>query len=103
MPRRPLNFQQLRFMIAPLVALKLHGWTPSYISGDQSRGKCPFHGSTSRTSRTLSVGPVFGRCFKCGVTFDGVKCWSMLKGLDPLSAAYDLLERLNLQPPYLSS
>lgn len=101
--RRPLDYKKLRETITPFMALTAHGWRCNYIALDYHRGLCPVHKSTHRSSRTFSAGAVFARCWKCKWHGDAVQLWAELYQLPVLEAAYDLCERLGIDPPYLTS
>ena len=62
-----IDFDVLRKEIRIDQVLDLLGFEPSSVSGDQLRGPCPVHGSSSDLSRSFSVNLTKGRyyCFKC--------------------------------------
>lgn len=72
--------------------LELIGFEPTARSGDQLRGPCPIHRSTSRQSTSFSVNVVKHRyrCFKCGSSGGQLELWAALQGISVYQAALDL-------------
>lgn len=100
--RRPIDFPALRGRIKPRQVLELMDWQPNWRRGELMKGPCPFHGSSSRTSRTLSVCDRVVYCHKCRATGDAVRIWAHHRGIDDYDAAVDLCTRFNLPIPFLS-
>lgn len=63
-----IDFARVRELVSMGDVLRLAGYDPAESMGDQLRGPCPIHGSTSSTSRSLSINLRKGayQCFKCG-------------------------------------
>ena len=84
--------------------LELLGCCPaSRTRGQQYRGPCPLHGSTSGTSRCFSANlqqQVF-HCFKCGRSGNALELWAEANRLSIYDAAIDLCQRLHLALPTL--
>jgi hypothetical protein len=98
---RPLDFAVLRDLLDPWEVLRLCNWQATSKPGYPVRGPCPFHGSTSHTSRTLEVQAQTVRCFKCRVVLDSVGIYSRLRHLAPLEAAHALCEWFGVEKPFL--
>lgn len=100
--RRPLDFARLREMITPKTALQLLGWRPTYGWGERWRGPCPLHGPIDKKSRSLRGTPTVAYCGRCQWGGDAVAFWARYHRLPTLEAAYDLCERLGIDPPFLT-
>lgn len=100
--RKPIDFARLRGLIKPGDALRLVDWQEVWRRGELARGPCPIHRSRPE-SRSLAITDRVCYCHKCHFSGDAVAIWTRLTGLDVLSAAYDLCERLNIRPPLLGS
>ncbi len=63
-----VDFEVLRKRISMADVLRLLEFQPRSRRGDQLRGPCPVHGSSSPRSRSFSVNVRQGRyhCFGCG-------------------------------------
>ena len=63
-----IDFHAVRSEVSMKEVLELLGFVPAARRGDQVRGACPIHGSTSPRSRSFSanLGKNTFRCFKCG-------------------------------------
>lgn len=97
--RRPIDFLRLRALADARTVLEIIGWRPISRRGENWRGPCPFHGSARGRSISLSARGSVARCFKCGWCGDALAIWAWWKKMSLLDAAYDLCERLNLDPP----
>jgi DNA primase len=88
-------------MVTIAQVLKLANFVSVESSGDQVRGPCPVHVSTSSNSRSFSANlrkNAF-RCFKCGVQVNQLDLWVKISGLPLHEAAIDLCNRLGIDPP----
>jgi putative transposase len=103
-PLRPaIDFPALRSLLSLAPVLQLLGFQALGKRGNQERGPCPLHGSTSGTSRCFSVHlerNIF-HCFKCGCTGNALDLWVKATQQTPYDAAIDLGQRLNLKLPTL--
>lgn len=99
--RRPLDFAVLRARIAPIRVLGLLGWEYVTRIGDVFRGPCPVHVSKTNRSRSLSVTDRVWHCHACKAGGDAIRLWAVLRRTDDLTAAYELCERLGVEPPTL--
>ncbi|MBI3465075.1 MAG: hypothetical protein HY000_18765 [Planctomycetes bacterium] len=85
--------------------LDLIEFVPSERRGDQLRGPCPIHGSTSANSRSFSANlrkNAF-RCFHCGASGNQLDLWAAVNALDLQQAARTICERLGLEIAELQS
>jgi len=101
-PHRPaIDFAAVRAAIQIDTVLQLLGFRARTTRGDQQRGPCPLHGSTSSTTRCFSVNlqeQVF-HCFKCGKAGNALDLWAHASAQTPYDAALDLCQRLGLAVP----
>jgi DNA primase len=98
-----IDYRQLRAAIAMTEVLQLIGFVPAQRRGHQLRGPCPVHGSTRRTSRTLSINLRTNtyRCFKCGSAGNQLDLYAAVTRMNLFEAAIDLCRRLNRPPPWI--
>jgi len=99
-----IDFAELRAQVTMGQVLELLRYEPRVKSGDQVRGPCPIHGSTSKTSRIFSANlqrNVF-QCFKCEAQGNQLDLWAQVHDLSVYDAALDLCSKLNIEPPLLS-
>jgi DNA primase len=84
--------------------LELIGFVPSQPHGDQLRGACPIHGSTSRKSRIFSVNLARNafRCFTCGSSGNQLDLWAAVTKTDLHAATIQLCERLQIGIPWIA-
>lgn len=99
-----LDFQAVRGSVSLQQVLDLIGFEPTERRGDQWRGPCPIHGSTSRKSRSFSVnlGKNAFRCFQCGAAGNQLDLWTTLSKTDIHTATLALCEQLGLVVPRLN-
>jgi DNA primase len=96
-----IDFKRVREQISIIRVLELIDYEPTRRLGDQLRGPCPIHGSTSRRSRSFSVdtrGNCF-QCFKCGAAGNQLDLWANLQGLSIFEASKDLCQRMGMDIP----
>jgi DNA primase len=96
-----IDFARVRQVVSMADVLRLAGYEAAEALGDQLRGPCPIHGSSSSSSRSFSVNlrrQAF-RCFKCGAAGNQLDLWMALSKLPLPDAARDLCERLGLEVP----
>ena len=79
------------------------GFVPRESSGDQLRGPCPIHGSSSPKSRSFSanVGRNAYRCFKCDSSGNQLDLWAAVTKMDLHAAAIDLCEKAQVDIPWI--
>ena len=96
-----IDFAELRATIKLSAVLDLLAFVPCERSGDQLRGPCPLHGSSSPNSRSFSVNPTKNsfRCFRCGKAGNQLELWAGAKNLSIYDAAIDLCQRLGIDVP----
>jgi DNA primase len=71
--------------------------------GDQLRGPCPLHGSSSPTSRVFAahLGKNVYHCFRCGASGNALDLWVALTRQRLHAAVIDLCQRLQRPVPWL--
>ncbi len=93
-----LDFQAIREAVSISQVLEIVGFVAAEQSGDQVRGPCPVHGSTSPDSRSLSVNlrkNTF-QCFKCGAKGNQLDLYVAVTGLPIHEAALQLSEQAGI-------
>ena len=98
-----IDFRILRERITIQDVLALLGFKLVTRRGDQLRGPCPIHGSSSPRSRSFSVNLRLNtfRCFGCGRGGNQLDLWAAHSQLPLLEAARDLCAKLSLDVPNL--
>jgi DNA primase len=83
--------------------LGLLRWRPRQRRGEQVRGECPLHGSTSPGSRSFSahLGRGVWHCFRCGAKGNTLDLWALATGQELYPAVLALYERLGQPVPWL--
>ena len=83
--------------------LGLLGWQPRRHRGEQVRGACPLHGSTSPRSRSFSahLGRGVWPCFRCGASGNALDLWARATGHGLYQAVVVLYDRLGQEVPRL--
>jgi DNA primase len=100
-----IDYHQARSRIRLVEVLKLIGYRPRRLVGQQWRGPCPLHGSRSPTSRSFAVhlGKNVFHCFRCGLAGNAVDLWALWTRQDVYAAVLDLCQRLGQDVPWLPS
>ena len=96
-----VDFLRVRELVRIADVLQLAGFEVTEQLGEQLRGPCPVHRSTSQTSRSLSVNlrkHTF-HCFKCGASGNQLDLWVAVTRLPLPDAARDLCQRLGIDVP----
>lgn len=96
-----VDYAQVRALIGMAEGLRLIGFESVEASGDELRGPCLIHGSTSASSRSFSANlrkQTF-RCFKCGAMGNQLDLWVEVSKLPIHAAARDLCERAGVGVP----
>ena len=72
-----IDLRQVRSEISLAQVLELLGWHARERVGEQVRGPCPVHGSSSPRSRSFSahLGRGVWRCFVCGASGNVLDLW----------------------------
>ena len=98
-----VDFRAVREAVSIRDVLKLVGFVARETRGDQLRGPCPIHGSTSPKSRIFSVHLARNafRCFKCGSSGNQLDLWAAVTKTDLHAATIDLCRRLQIDVPWL--
>jgi hypothetical protein len=98
-----IDFQRLRTDVTMEQVLTLLGFTPTHLSGDQWRGPCLIHGSSSPQSKTFSVNVRLGRYHYHKYHHRGnvLELWAEIRRLDLHAAAIDLCNTLGIDIPWV--
>jgi DNA primase len=100
-----VDLRQARREIRLTWVLGLLGWQPRERRGEQVRGACPLHGSTSPRRRSFSaqLGRGVWHCFRCEASGNALELWARATGLGLYQAVLDLYDRLGREVPWLRS
>src|SRR5262249_42600305 len=87
------------------VVLELLRWQPVSSRGEQVRGPCPVHGSSSPRSRGFSahLGRGAWQCFRYGASGNALDLWVRATGQPLYPAVLELYRQLGRTPPWLAS
>jgi DNA primase len=98
-----VDSRQARWEIRLAAVLGLLGWQARERRGEQARGACPLHGSTSPRSRSFSaqLGRGVWQCFRCGAKGNALELWARATGQGLYPAVLDLYDRLGRDVPWL--
>jgi DNA primase len=98
-----IDFNVLRREITMQQVLDLLSFQPSGRSGDQLRGPCPIHHSTSPQSRSFSVNVAMRRyyCHKCESHGNQLELYAAAQGTSVYQAAIDLCNALGRDVPWI--
>jgi hypothetical protein len=98
-----IDFVQVQARIALADVLDLIGFVPCETVGDQLRGPCPVHHSTTPSSRSFSANLRLHiyRCFKCGSSGNQLDLYTSVTGLSLFDAAVALCEQLHRDVPWM--
>ena len=99
-----IDFNTLRQEISMEQVLELIQFVPTSRLGDQWRGPCPVHQSTSLGSRSLSVNLASKRyyCHKCQSKGNQLELWAQITQLPIYDAAVDLCRTLGRPVPWIT-
>ena len=100
-----VDFRAVRAAIPIAKVLDLVGFETKEASGDQVRGGCPVHGSSSLKSRSFSVNLVKNtyRCFHCGSQGNQLDLWAAAAKTPLYEATIALCETLKVEAPTLQN
>jgi DNA primase len=98
-----IRFAEVRSTVTMAEVLGLVGFVPRESSGDQVRGPCPVHHSSSPSGRSFSVNLRLHiyRCFKCGSSGNHLDLYAATTGRGLFEATIELCERLNREIPWI--
>lgn len=98
-----IDYAAVRSPVGIRQVLELAGFKAIEQTGDQLRGPCPIHGSTSVGSRSFSANLTQNsfRCFKCGAQGNQLDLWVEISQLPLHKATSDLCKRLGIEPPLM--
>lgn len=98
-----VKFDVLRQQISMADVLRLLKFEACSRRGDQLRGGCPVHGSSSPRSRSFSVNLQLGRyqCFRCGSRGNAFELWAAVHDISEAEAAIELCKLLGLEIPWI--
>jgi DNA primase len=98
-----IDFRQARSEVRLAEVLELLGWRWCERRGEQVRGPCLVHGSSSPRSRSLSahLGRGVWRCFVCSASGNALDLWARATGQELHAAVLELYGRLGRDVPWL--
>ena len=98
-----IDYRALRRQLRLGSVLALLGVEPGSRRGNQVRGPCPVHGSSSPHNRSFSahLGRSIWRCFVCGASGNALDLWQRVRGQDLYPALLELYRQLGRTPPWL--
>jgi len=91
--------REIRLAVVP----ELLNWRARERNGEQARGPCPVHGSSSPSSRSLSahLGRGIWQCFRCGASGNALESYARVSGQKLYPATVGPCRRLGRTPPPL--
>ncbi len=98
-----VDYDAVQSRVPMAKVLELVRFVAQRAAGEQLRGPCPVHGSSSRRSRSFSVHRTrqVCRCFQCGFAGNQIQLWAALKGMTVYDAAVDLCRQAGVEVPWL--
>lgn len=98
-----IDFLELRLRVRLVDVFALIHYQPTWQCGDQVRGPCPVHRSTSKKGRSFSANLRRGiwNCFKCGSHGNAVDLFARVRQLSPYRAAIELCRELQMEVPII--
>jgi DNA primase len=98
-----VDFQAVRGMISMSEVLDLIGFVSCACSGQQVRGPCPIHKSSSASSRSFSANLAKNtfHCFKCGAAGNHLDLWAAVNHQNIHEAAIELCSQLARDIPWI--
>ena len=100
-----VRFQEVRSLVSMTQVLELLGFVAQKRSGEEVRGACPVHGSTSPKSRSFSanVKKRVYRCFRCGSAGNQLDLYAAATHQSLYAAAVDLCQRVGCAVPWINA
>jgi DNA primase len=98
-----IDLRAARAEVSLSAVLGLLGWRARQRRGEQVRGPCPVHGSTSPGSRSFSahLGRNLWHCFRCEAGGNALDLWAAVTGQELHPAVIELYGRLGRAVPWL--
>lgn len=98
-----IDYHLVRSRICMERVLNLLQFQPYRRLGDELRGPCPIHGSTSERSRSFAANVAKNtfRCFSCGASGNQLDLWVAICQLPMYEATLDLCQHLAEEVPFL--
>lgn len=105
---RPVDFEGLKASVSIVELLTSIGWkaTRTRRGGNELRGPCPIHGSTSDFIFSVTPSRNIFKCFKCDAGGDIIALAAYLFGIardQRVKAAVELCKQLGIEVPRLRS
>lgn len=99
-----IDFDVLRKEITMQQVLNLLQFQPTSRAGDQWRGPCPVHGSSTERSRSFSVNGTQGRyyCHKCHSGGNPLELWAAVHRTTFYDGAVTLCHALGRDIPWIA-
>jgi DNA primase len=98
-----IRFAEVRSSVSMAQVLDLLGFVVRETHGDEVRGACPLHGSTSPKSRSFSanIKKRVYRCFRCGSAGNHLDLYAAATRQGLHAAAVDLCHRVGCAVPWI--
>jgi hypothetical protein len=98
-----IDLRAARAEVGLAVVLELLDWRARERRGEQVRGPCPVHGSSSPGSRSFSahLGRNVWRCFVCQAQGNALELWATVTGQPLYAGVLELYQRLGRGVPWL--
>ncbi len=98
-----VRFQEGRALVSMAQVLDLLGFVAQEASGEEVRGACPVHGSTSRKSQSFSanISKRVYRCFRCGSAGNHLDLYAAATHQSHFAAAVELCQRVGCDIPWI--
>jgi len=98
-----VDFTKLRTEITMSEVLDQLGFKPTSRNGNQLKGPCPVHESSTKNSRTFSVNLETGRyfCHKCKSQGNQLELWAAVTKQTIYEASLDLCTAVNREVPWI--
>ena len=96
-----IDYAAIRSQVGMAAVLQLIGFCAVESQGDEFRGPCPVHGSTSPQSRSFAANIKKNTflCFQCGEKGNQLDLWVAVCKRPLFEAARDLCEKIGIDVP----